>query len=155
LGEVYSEQEGASDDVSAWDGDDVSDLQDTLTSFGERLTELADEYTESCENIREHFSESEKADECEEKAEGLNEWQQEVESASDNLEEYEPQFDDEVDCEGKKCEELAEHQGDGKYECQSKECGAKFDGEPNAEHKESWVDDQRQPAQEAVDNCPL
>lgn len=58
LSRVYAAQESATDRISAWDGDDLESLRGILEETANEINKVADEYQESADNIREHFSES-------------------------------------------------------------------------------------------------
>jgi len=96
LSRVYSAQENVEDFVNDWDGDegDVSALRDALEEAAEEIREVGQEYQESADNIRDSFSESSTADECEEKAQELEGWADEIESAMDELTDFEPDEDE-------------------------------------------------------------
>jgi DNA-directed RNA polymerase subunit RPC12/RpoP len=161
LGEVYAAQETACDAVAGWDGDDVSDLETTLEELEGELETFADEYEESCENIRDHFSESDKADECEEKAEQLREWQGEVESARGDLEPFDPEYEEELDCSVCSGQSTLIHQSEGQYECSVEGCGGdrqldETDTKNGDGHtQDEWREEQRSKAQDAANECTL
>jgi hypothetical protein len=166
LGMVYDAQETACNAIAEWNREDVDDLTSTLEAFEQELETFADEYEESCENIREHFENSEKADECEEKAEQLREWQSEVESARGDIEAFEPEYPEEMDCAICKGEGTLKHQRDGKYECDGKDeedddCGNDHEldedeiVDSNDQTRSQWADESSTKAEEAADNCPM
>jgi hypothetical protein len=96
LSRVYSAQEEMEDFIADWDGDegDVSALKDALEQAASDIREVGEEYQESADNIRDSFSESSTADECEEKAQELEGWADEIESAMDELADFEPDEDE-------------------------------------------------------------
>lgn len=70
--------------------DAQSSASDAMDAAISDATEVADEYRESAESIRENFSESPTADECEEKADSIESW-------CDELGDLKNQVDD-LDC---------------------------------------------------------
>jgi DNA repair ATPase RecN len=88
LSQVYEAQETAEDAVAEWTGDedDASDVTQALQDAAEQIREVAQEYQQSADAIRDNFAESTTADECEEKANDLESW-------ADELDAWEPPSD--------------------------------------------------------------
>lgn len=84
LSAAYAAQEAAEDAVVG--SASTEDLVEALRQAAEDARSVAEEYEESASSIRETFSESSTADECEEKAEALNDWADELEQACDEIE---------------------------------------------------------------------
>ena len=78
LSTLYSHQENAQDSIA--EAKDHISILGALEDLVVGINEVAEEYRDSAENIREHFSESATADECEEKADELEGWALDVES---------------------------------------------------------------------------
>lgn len=133
LSRAYAAQEAAEDYLAAWNAKDdgLDGLKEALTAMADELREVAGEYQESADNIRDRFSESETADQCEEKAQGLEEWADEVENALDSH----SSDDFEVD------------QEDPKH--------AAANQNEDGETLEEWADALRTEANDAIQNCPL
>lgn len=88
---VYAIQEEI-EDYGFGDASTVEDFESCRECTAEFLREKAgeleeyrDEYQESCDNIRESFTESPTADECEEKAEQIQEYIDTIESMADEI----------------------------------------------------------------------
>jgi hypothetical protein len=101
---VYAAQESLADFLAKWDGTDLDEVQQEVECCADEVEEVADEYQEAADNQREHFPDSETADENEERAEQLREWADEIRDAAQNLEplagdddEDEPNDDDAPD----------------------------------------------------------
>lgn len=82
MADVYAAREEAEDAMQT--ASTIEDVREALQNAVDRANELADEYEQSAENIRERFTESATADECEEKASAVRDWANEMESAMDN-----------------------------------------------------------------------
>jgi len=143
MGIVYDAQEDALEEIGKWCDEDAADLQEILNRFAETVREVSEEYQESCDNIRDTFSDSPTADECEEKANELDSWASEIESAASELEsEFSDSFDEtdvEIDEEEVKAGVSAEEQIE----------------EARSEAAERWTEDLRQQAEEVVQYCPV
>lgn len=157
LSRVYSAQETAEGALGALDTGDESFEGDARVALEEAATEIrevSEEYQESCDNIRENFSESPTADECEEKAQELEGW-------ADELESFEP---------GNGAFDPTEHDLPEKFEADKVERAADATDEEHAEKvetareeyednirdkREEWGDDIRAEAEELLSNCPI
>lgn len=84
MGMAYAAAEALEDAIEA--ASCPGDITEALDNAASEIREVADEYQESADNIRDTFSESPTADDCEEKAEGLNEWADDIDSAKDDVE---------------------------------------------------------------------
>lgn len=89
----------------------ASDINAMLNVIADDVEELATEYRDSAENIRESFSESPTADECEEKADTLDAWADEIRSAADTIESLDE--DEDIDS----LAEAIQHELDGVAYC--------------------------------------
>jgi hypothetical protein len=164
--EVYACQEEATDAVGEWDGEEKDDLDSLLDDAAEQARDLGGEYEASAEAIRENFSESPTADECDEKRDALEEWADAMENAKDNIEEKpEPEEVEPADPECPKCEGTAtvredesfEPDDDNAWKCDDDDCKEIFtrkdEDEPDAvsdEDMQSWIDNARSTAEEAI-----
>jgi chromosome segregation ATPase len=86
LSRIVAAQEDAQDALQGSE-QTVQDAKEILSVMGSEIEEVAQEYQDSASSIREYFSESETADECEEKAYELEDWAQ-------RLQDWEPDDDD-------------------------------------------------------------
>lgn len=142
LARIYDAQDSAADEIGSWSGDDGHDaLAEILRNAAQEANEVADEYEESAENIREHFESSSTADECEERAEEIRSWAEEMESAADELEEF-----DEDTAREEARSDLEDD--DGKVN------NTEVDGAVETA-REEWASDARDKADEAIGNCPV
>jgi hypothetical protein len=137
---VYAAQETAQDAIAEWDGD-VEDLKQILTDAAEAIREVAQEYSDSADNMEQVFTGgSPTIDECREKQESLESWADELEAI--DFEEW-----DGPD-EGDEPEEKDESEDEKKSE----------DDEPKnsqGQTRDEWREDQRSTAEEAIGNCPV
>ena len=138
LARVYEALETAEKAVSDWSpaAETYADLEAALAACAEDVQAVADEYRESADNIHQTFSESTTADECEEKADELESWVGELEVSFDDFE-----FDEVAalaDIEVKEPEAVKEALADAR-----------------AEALETWADEQRQAAEDALSACPV
>lgn len=81
MADVYAAREEAEDAME--NVASIDDVRDALQNAIDRANELAEEYEQSAENIRERFTESATADECDEKAGAVRDWASEMESVVD------------------------------------------------------------------------
>jgi hypothetical protein len=160
LSEVYAAQEEAEDSLGNWAPEGGKEgLEELCTALAERLNEIADEYQESCDNIRDTFTDSPTADECEEKADQLRDWASEAESPDiEDPPEVEPTVHpEEVECEA--CEAKAKFYPDlGIYRCTDKECADEFEPEEEdveESEMEDWAENAKQTVEDILGNCPL
>jgi len=167
LAEVYCAMEDAEDQISGWDGEDIEELRGYLEEAATNIRDLGEQYQESADNIRQSFSESSTADECEEKAEGLTSWADEIESC--DLDDYEPEGSEDQEPFDEKCPEcgnaMVVQEKDDKptntWDCTNEECqhvyehGDEDDDEDDSEAKQRWADEQRDRALSVVSECPL
>jgi hypothetical protein len=140
MGAIYDAQEDTHNAISEWDGQNLGDLTSHLECLAETVREVSQEYQDSADNIREHFQESETADELEEKAQNLEGWADDIENVS--LEEFD--------------EEGAEEEAKEEAEDQ-KDVDAYSEEDIKAlieEKRESWANDLRSEADSIVDECP-
>ncbi len=165
--EVYSCQEEAEDAIGDWDGESKDDLETILEDAANTARDLGQEYEDSAEAIRENFSESPTADECDEKKEALEEWADAMESAKDNIEDQPaPEEVEKEDPECPKCkgtatvreDESFESDDDNAWRCDDDDCKHVFthkadDDESEAvsdEDMQAWIDNSRSTAEEAI-----
>lgn len=160
LSRVYAAQENLEDAIAEWDRESVHDLQAAAEAAAEEIREVAQEYQDSADSIRESFSESPTADECEERAQELEDWADEIESAASDMEEFEGTKD---------CDECA---GSGTVDCE--ECEHDPDQDPPCfkctgdflvecaycdggvvEDKDSWADEQQARVEDVAGSCPV
>lgn len=132
LSRVYAAQEAAEDAIADWDGQDHTDLQSALEEAASQIREVAEEYQESCDNIRDSFSESATADECEEKAQELESWADSLEDV--DFEDWEAEEEDEDDKKDDKDDEPKDESG---------------------RTRDDWIEEQRSLASDAINECPL
>lgn len=165
----------------------VEAIAQTVRDLGECVRDdVADVYRESAEAIREHFSESPTADECDEKAEELDGYADELEGAGDEVDQLKSEDEDEAkDCEHcdgngytedtHTCDDCA---GDGEItyageidpsqcdDCDGTgevwkqdncpECGGSGHQEvTDVDSNDSLIEQAREIARAAIDNCPL
>lgn len=106
LARLYSAQESIEDAVS------LDELITALECAASDAREVGEEYQESADNIRETFSESNTADECEQKHEDCESWADELEQAQQECEEIRDRDDEDfTDAEGEKLsDELIEEE---------------------------------------------
>jgi hypothetical protein len=130
LSRVYGAQEQLEDFVNGWDGSDLQELKDACEECASELKDVAQEYSESADNIRNTISESPTADECEEKSQNIEGWADEIESAGESLEEFEGEDEDE-----------SEDDEDAKPEDETKRI--------------AWADACKEAVNDALGNCPL
>jgi hypothetical protein len=146
LSQVYAAQEAAENAMAEWDPDDANEAKQILETLAETIREVAEEYQQSADSIRDNFAESPTADECEEKANELESWVDECEDAASECEEFDEEgveFDeDEVEAEeGESDEGHAERVKTAREEAVKRA-------------KEEWKEE-LQSRMEAISNCPL
>lgn len=125
LAQAYGAQEDAQDAIEDWDGQDASELRSALETAAEAIREVAGEYQESADAIMEHFPNGSPTSEECEEKAG------ELESWADEIEGVDVEdFDPEAEGEDETDDE-------------------------RAERRERWVEQCRDEAQAAVDECPL
>jgi hypothetical protein len=91
LSRIYAAQESIQDAMC----DDAELMREVVEAAAEEIREVGEEYQESCDNIRDQFTDSPTADECEEKAEACSSLADELEGIDfDSLPEK-PSDDDE------------------------------------------------------------
>jgi len=125
LGRVYDTRDDASEAVGAWSGEDASDLRSALEEAAEAIREVAGEYQESADAIMEHFPNG-------------NATSEECEEKAGELEGYA----DEI--EGADLEDF-DPEAEGSDETD----------EDKETRREAWVEQCRDEAQAAVDECPV
>lgn len=169
---VYAAQESAQDSIAEWEGENVEDLKQILSDAAEAIKEVAQEYTDSADNIEQAFTGgSATADECKEKAESLESWADELEQV--DFEEWDgpDEGDEPEELKCKHCEEtITKVEGeDDKYthgeEAEGSQRGGDSDHDAEPEEteaknsqgqtREEWAEDQRSAAEEAIGNCPV
>lgn len=84
LSRVYAADEALQDAIGA--ASSPEDLVSALNDAAEVAREVAEEYTESADNIEQSFSSSPTADDCREKAGELEGWADELEEAVSQIE---------------------------------------------------------------------
>jgi hypothetical protein len=75
---IYDAQDTAYEGIKGWGGEEIDELKSVLEDFSEVVREVASEYEESAENIRQYFPESWKADELDEAYSELEGWAEEI-----------------------------------------------------------------------------
>jgi len=162
---VYSAQENAEDNIGGCSS--VADLKALAEETADAIEEVAEEYQESADNIRDTFSESATADDCEEKAEGLLDWVETFRSALDDFnDEFEPAEPDAVLC--PECGVDMKQNDKGTWDCTSpkdEDCGVtsyspKDDSEVDlvddeGRTEEEWLGAARQALEDVLCDCPL
>lgn len=130
LSRVYAAQESAEDALATFDPEtgDASDLATIRDDMANELREVAQEYTDSADNMEQSFTGgSPTIDDCREKAENLEAWEPE---------EWEPE----------------EPEEDEKPEEQPDDDGPRDD---SGRTQSEWGEAQREALSEIVGNCPL
>jgi len=143
MGIVYDAQEDALEEIGKWCDEDAADLQEILNRFAETVREVSEEYQESCDNIRDTFSDSPTADECEEKANELDSWASEIESAASELA---GSFADDFD------------ESDVEIDPRERDAGMSEEDqieEARSEGVDQWIEDRREQAEDVVQDCPV
>lgn len=95
LSQLYAAQENVEDalDADGWTRDDIAQA---LRDAGEQAQGVAEEYTESADNIEEGFGhETQMSEEIREKAESCEEWSSVLDAAADEVESADDPDDDE------------------------------------------------------------
>jgi predicted RNA-binding Zn-ribbon protein involved in translation (DUF1610 family) len=145
LSQVYAAQEGAEDAMAEWAGEE-GEAQAIMENLAEAVREVANEYQESADNIHEHFSESEKADECEERSQELEQWADECEQVGEEAEFDADDIDfDEDDVDVEDCENDDER----------KERIEKAREEKVEEARTEWKDNLESAMSDAIGSCPV
>lgn len=88
LSRVYGAQEALEDALKGWDRKTLDHLSGAVEGCADDLREVASEYEESADSIRDSFPDSSTADECEEKAQGLEVWADEIEGAFEEIDSF-------------------------------------------------------------------
>lgn len=160
MGQAYDAQESAIDAINSWDGQDIEDVKQALTDAAESIREVGEEYQSSADAIRDRFSESSTADDCEEKAQALEQWADDIESAADELPDKPDEVQEEDD--GDRCEEMDEndelrctedagHEGDHKFDKDN--AGTSKDDITSV--RGTWIDEVREAALAPLNECPV
>jgi hypothetical protein len=172
LSRVYAAQENAEDAIGEWDGSEGSadDVKGALEEAASEIREVSEEYQASADSIRDTFTESETADECEEKANNLESWADEMESfepdesfdeesaKSEAVEELRLEYlpsDEELAANGNPEPETPE------YEALTEKLREEFEPDEAevetkmSESRESWVQSVREQAESVLSECPL
>ena len=142
LATVYEARDTAISEVEGWDGEELDDLKSIMDEFVSEVNDVAGEYRDSADSIRNSFSESSTADECEEKADNLEDW-------ANNCED--PGFDEFDEEDAKKTATETVNKTEGLADDEKEE----LIEEQVAEIKSQWVDEQRQLALDALNECPM
>lgn len=152
LSTVYAAQENAEDSVADWDGEDIEDLKSFVSDMASEIRDVADEYQSSCDAIKERFSESSTADECEEKAESLGSW-------ADELESFDPADFDEADAdfEEEVLKDVPDETEEQKKQRQEELYEKNEENKEKAieEAREQWAEAARSEALDLIGNYPL
>lgn len=149
LSRVYEAQESAEDQVSGWDGEDAEELKGYVEELIEAVREVAEEYQSSADAIRDSFSDSPTADECEEKANELEGW-------ADELEGFDPEDFDDSEYEEEEDEEEPEAgEGELSKEKAEEEKPKRKGSEEWEQARSEWADGLRDEALGVVGSCPL
>lgn len=165
MSEVYAAQESAEDSIG--DCASIEDLKALAEETADEIERVAEEYQESCDNIRDQFTDSTTADECEEKADGLQDWADNLRSVLDDFsDEFEPAEPDDVSC--PECGADMRQNDRGTWDCTAPEdddCGVtnyspkddpeadRVDDEGRTE--EEWLDAARQALEDVLCDCPF
>lgn len=94
---VYAAQETMADVLAVWDSYELDDVKGDAEMCVDEIRGVGEEYQEAADNQREHFPESETADENEERANELEQWVSDLEDAINELEEFDGETNDDGD----------------------------------------------------------
>jgi hypothetical protein len=126
MGTIYDAQE------SFDPGETIDDIESALSEFAQTVRDVAEEYRESASNIEEGFGHSTyQSEELAEKAETLDSWADDLESVDLDTDEPETADDETPDD--------TDQQREAKL----------------AETIEAWLEEQREKARDAVNECPV
>lgn len=167
---VMAAQEAFYDSLAS--AEDKESIQDLVNGVAEAAREVASEYEESADNIEQYFSSSDKADELHDNANSLEGWADELEQALDS-EDDEPTIDHQMfvlynaDGSGRVNDEdyedeVAAQEGiaallaAGTITDENEVTIEEEDtDEPNEDEIETWLENLRDVATNAVENCPI
>lgn len=152
VGQVYDARDNALEEVKNWAPDDGADaLQDIAATAAAEIREVAEEYRSSAEAIRDRFTESPTADECDEKAD-------EIESYADEIEGVDVDEFDEDEVKREAGEEYEEENPKPNNEDKIPAWEEKRDDyieEQLQEKLNEWGEEARSVIEEALGNCPV
>jgi DNA repair ATPase RecN len=133
LSQVYAAQEAVGDALEAWDGRELDDLKADCENALDDIREVAQEYQDAADAIRE-VADNSIADQNEERAQELESWCDDIDSALSDLSEFEP--------------EEAEKKAD--------DADADSEDKPMTPEWEEWAENVRNVIEDAfVHSCPL